>query len=291
MKAECLNKTTLSAAIITAEQNKTPLQMVGVINAYCALLAKEAGFKALYLSGAGVANASFGLPDLGMTTFTEVAEEIRRITFRVDLPLLVDGDTGWGSSLTIQRMIKEFIQAGAAAVHLEDQTFPKRCGHREGKQVVSTSEMCDRIKAAVDARFDSNFSIMARTDALASEGLQSAVDRAAAYVEAGADMIFAEAVSELNQYQAFVKKVSVPVLANLTEFGRTPLFTLEELSSVGIKMALYPLSAFRVMSHAALALYKTLKEQGTQKNLISHMQTREELYSVLNYYDYEEKLN
>jgi len=275
--------------VITSE-SKLPLQIVGVINASCALLAKQAGFKALYLSGAGIANAAYGWPDLGVTSISEVAEEIRRVTQAVDLPLLVDGDTGWGNRLTIQRMMKEFMQAGAAAVHLEDQTWPKRCGHRTGKQVVSTIDMCDRIKAAVDAREDPRFVIMARTDALGVENLNQAVERAVEYVKAGADMIFAEAITELKQYKAFVDAVSVPVLANITEFGQTPLFTLEELQSVGVRMALYPLSAFRMMNKAAERLYQTLKEQGSQKNLIKEMQTREELYSLLNYYEKESNL-
>lgn len=269
---------------------ENPLQIAGVINACAGLLAKKSGFKALYLSGAGVANAALGLPDLGLSTFSEVAEEIRRITARVELPLLVDGDTGFGNTLTIQRMIQEFESAGAAAVHLEDQQWPKRCGHRPGKQLVSSQEMVDRIKAALDARRDTNFMIMARTDALAVEDLETSLERVREYQKAGADMIFAEAVPNLEVYQAFVKAVSIPVLANMTEFGKTPLFTLNELKSVGVKMLLYPLSAFRAMNYAALQVYTTIKEQGTQQSLLPIMQTREELYELLNYYHYESQL-
>lgn len=269
---------------------ENPLQIAGVINACAGLLAKKSGFKALYLSGAGVANAALGLPDLGLSTFSEVAEEIRRITARVELPLLVDGDTGFGNTLTIQRIIQEFESAGAAAVHLEDQQWPKRCGHRPGKQLVSSQEMVDRIKAALDARRDTNFMIMARTDALAVEDLETSLERVREYQKAGADMIFAEAVPNLEVYQAFVKAVSIPVLANMTEFGKTPLFTLNELKSVGVKMLLYPLSAFRAMNYAALQVYTTIKEQGTQQSLLPIMQTREELYELLNYYHYESQL-
>lgn len=273
-----------------ALQQENPLQIAGTINAYAALLAKKAGFKALYLSGAGVSNAAFGLPDLGLTSLSEVTEEIRRITARVDLPLLVDGDTGFGNSLSIQRMVKEFEKAGASAVHIEDQKWPKRCGHLAGKEVVSTEIMVQRIKASVDARKNTDFLIMARTDALDSENLEATLLRAKAYVAAGADLLFVEAAKKLEIYKAFVEAVSVPVLANITEFGKTPLFTLAELKSVGIRMVLYPLSAFRAMNFAAFKVYETLKKQGTQKDLLSGMQTREELYEILNYSQYESQL-
>ena len=270
---------------------ESPLQVVGTINAYSALLAQRAGFKALYLSGAGVANASFGLPDLGLTTLNDVAEDVRRITAATDLPLLVDADTGWGQAFMISRTIKELTKAGAAGVHLEDQVQAKRCGHRPGKALVSAEEMADRVKAAVDSRTDQNFVIMARTDAHASEGLQAAIDRAARYVEAGADMIFAEALNKLEEYQAFTSVIKVPVLANITEFGKTPLFTVEELGATGVKLVLYPLSAFRAMSKAAVAVYENLRKNGTQQASIETMQTRTELYEVLNYHSYEQKLD
>lgn len=275
-------------AAVTAEN---PLQIPGVINAYAALLAQRAGFKALYLSGAGVANASFGLPDLGITTSNDVAEDIRRITQAVDLPLLVDADTGFGSAFNITRTVREFTSAGAAAIHLEDQVQAKRCGHRPGKALVSAEEMCDRIKTAVDARTDDQFVIMARTDAHAVEGLQPAINRASAYVKAGADMIFAEALATLDEFRQFTAAIKVPVLANITEFGKTPMFTIEELRSAGVGIALYPLSAFRAMSLAAEQTYKTLRSAGTQKSLIDKMQTRQELYEVLNYHAYEQKLD
>jgi methylisocitrate lyase len=268
-----------------------PLQVVGVLNAYTALLAKEAGFKAIYLSGGGVAAGSLGVPDLGITTLDDVLIDVRRITDACDLPLLVDVDTGFGSAFNIARTVKSLIKSEAAAMHLEDQVQAKRCGHRPGKALVSKDEMCDRIKAAVDARTDPGFVIMARTDALASEGLEATIERAQAYILAGADMIFAEAVTELNQYQAFVDALHVPVLANMTEFGQTPLFTREQLASVGIGLALYPLSAFRAMSAAALRVFQTIRDQGTQESMLSHMQTRDELYQILNYYAYEEKLD
>ena len=268
-----------------------PLQVVGVINAYAALLAEHAGFRALYLSGGGVAAGSLGLPDLGITTLEDVLTDLRRITNATQLPLLVDADTGFGSAFNIARTVKSFIKEGAAGLHIEDQVQAKRCGHRPGKAVVSKEEMVDRIKAAVDARSDRNFVIMARTDALALEGLPAAVDRSVAYVEAGADMIFAEAVTDLPIYRAFVQAVNVPVLANLTEFGVTPLFTLEDLASAGVSLALYPLSAFRAMSAAALKVYQTLREEGTQKRVVSSMQTRAELYEILGYIAYEQKLD
>jgi len=275
-------------AALAAER---PLQIAGTINAYTALLAQRAGFKAIYLSGAGVANASFGLPDLGITMLNDVVEDARRITGAVDLPLLVDIDTGWGSAFNIARTIKEMIRAGVACVHLEDQVQAKRCGHRPGKALVTKEEMVDRIKAAVDARFDPQFCIMARTDAHASEGLQAAIERANAYVEAGADMIFAEALNTHDEFKAFTDAVKVPVLANITEFGKTPLFTVEELREAGAAMALYPLSAFRAMSKAAENVYSAIRRDGTQKAVVDTMQTRAELYEVLGYHAYEQKLD
>lgn len=268
-----------------------PLQAVGAINAYCALLAERAGFKALYLSGAGVANASFGLPDLGMTSLNDVCEDIRRITGATRLPLLVDADTGWGAVFNIQRTVREMIRAGAAGLHIEDQVAAKRCGHRPGKELVETGEMCDRIKSAVDGRTDSKFVIMARTDAHAVEGQQAAVERALQYVAAGADMIFAEALTTLDEYRQFTRAVKVPVLANITEFGKTPLFTTKELAEAGVRLALYPLSAFRTMSKAAELTYDTIRKQGTQKKILDWMQTRDQLYDVLNYLSYEKKLD
>lgn len=270
---------------------ENPLQIVGTINAYSALLAKHAGYRALYLSGAGVSNASYGLPDLGITTLNDVLEDAHRITSASDLPLLVDIDTGWGGAFSIARTIREMIKAGVAAVHLEDQVQHKRCGHRPGKALVDTSEMCDRIKSAVDAKTDPHFVVMARTDALAAEGLSATIDRVMQYIEAGADMIFFEGAQELSQYKALTQQCSVPVLANITEFGVTPLFTLEELQTAGVSLILYPLSAFRAMNHAALNVYQTIRQQGTQKDLISQMQTREELYNFLNYHSYEKKLD
>lgn len=260
-----------------------PLQVAGVINAYCALLAQRAGFQALYLSGAGVANASHGLPDLGVTALPDVLEDTRRITAATDLPLLVDADTGWGSPLTIARAVRELIRAGAAGLHLEDQVDTKRCGHRAGKQLVTPREMVQRLKSALDARTDEQFVIMARTDAASVQGLEAAVERAADYVEAGADMIFAEALSSLEDYRHFAAAINVPVLANITEFGRTPLFTREELGAAGVRLVLYPLTAFRAMSAAALRVYETLRTEGTQKPLLDQLQTRAELYEVLNY--------
>lgn len=270
-----------------ALEQEQPLQIAGTINAYSTLLAQKAGFKAIYLSGAGVANASFALPDLGMTSLNDVLEEVRRITSATSLPLLVDADTGWGSVLTIQRTVKEMIKAGAAGIHLEDQVDTKRCGHRAGKQLVSQVAMVNRVKAACEARTDTSFVIMARTDAIASEGLSAAIERAKAYVAAGADMIFAEAATDLEQYREFVQAVAVPVLANVTEFGKTPLYTLAELQSVGIRMVLYPLSAFRAMNAAALRVYQAIKQEGTQQSVLDLMQTRNELYDFLNYQYFE----
>jgi len=274
-----------------ALEQEQPLQIVGAVNAYTAMLAQQAGFKALYLSGAGVANASFGLPDLAMTTLNDVCEDIRRITGATGLPLLVDADTGWGGAFMIGRTIREMHRAGAAGCHLEDQVAAKRCGHRPGKALVETAEMCDRITAAVDGRDDDDFIIMARTDAHAVEGQQAALDRAAAYVEAGADMIFAEALTTVEEYQQFTTTIKVPVLANLTEFGKTPLFTTEEMAAAGVSMTLYPLSAFRAMSKAALSVYETLRADGTQAASVDAMQTRDELYDVLGYRAYEDKLD
>lgn len=270
---------------------ENPLQIVGTINAYSALLAKQTGYKAIYLSGAGVANASYGLPDLGITTLNDVLEDARRITNAVDLPLLVDIDTGWGGAFSIARTIREMIKAGVAACHLEDQVLNKRCGHRPGKALVTTDEMVDRVKAAVDAKTDPHFVIMARTDALASEGLTATIDRIMQYIQAGADMIFFEGAQELSQYKTLTQQCNVPILANMTEFGVTPLFTLDELKNAGIRLVLYPLSACRAMNAAALNVYQTIRQQGTQKNLISSMQTREELYQFLDYHSYEKKLD
>lgn len=270
---------------------ETPLQVVGTINAYSALLAERAGFRALYLSGAGVANASFGLPDLGITTLNDVCEDVRRIAGATELPLLVDADTGFGSAFNIARTTRELIRAGAAGMHLEDQVQSKRCGHRPGKALVSADEMVDRIKSAVDGRADDAFVIMARTDAHAVEGQSAAIERAQRYVEAGADMIFAEALTTLDEYRQFTSAVRVPVLANITEFGRTPLFTVEQLQSVGVQLVLYPLSAFRAMSRAAEVVYQAIRRDGTQQAVLERMQTRAELYEVLDYHAYENKLD
>ncbi len=274
-----------------ALSQESPLQIVGTINAYSAMLAKEAGFRAIYLSGAGVANASFGLPDLGMTNLTDVVEDVHRITAACNLPLLVDIDTGWGNAFGIERTIKSLIKAGASGAHIEDQVQAKRCGHRPKKEIVSTSEMCDRIKAAIDANHTTYFTVMARTDGLAIEGLEKTIERIRDYVEAGAQMIFFEGATKLADYQAVTNACGVPVLANITEFGVTPLFTKQELQHAGIKLILYPLSAFRAMSAAAINVYKTIRQQGTQQSLISAMQTREQLYDVLHYHEYEQKLD
>lgn len=274
-----------------ALEKERPLQIVGAINAYCAMLAEQAGFSALYLSGAGVANASYGLPDLGLTTLNDVLEDVRRITGATRTPLLVDIDTGWGGAFMIARTIREMIRAGAAAAHLEDQVQSKRCGHRPGKALVSAEEMADRIKAAADARTDPAFAIMARTDAYSVEGLTAAIDRASRYLEAGADLIFAEAMTSLEEYRQFCAQVKAPVLANLTEFGNTPLFGLEELREAGVAIALYPLSAFRAMSAAAANVYQTIRRAGTQRAALSTMQSREELYRALGYHQYERKLD
>lgn len=274
-----------------AVAREKPLQVVGVINAYAARLAEGAGFQALYISGGGVAAGSCGVPDLGVTTMEDVLIDVRRVTDATDLPLLVDIDTGWGGAFNIARTIKSMIKAGAAAVHIEDQVAQKRCGHRPGKAIVSKQEMVDRVKAAVDARTDEHFVIMARTDALAVEGLEAALERARACVEAGAEMIFPEAVSELDVYRQFAAAAGVPVLANITEFGLTPLFTTEELAAANVSLALYPLSAFRAMSAAALKVYQTIRTEGTQKNVVDVMQTRADLYECLGYHTFEQRLD
>ncbi|HEU0259422.1 MAG TPA: methylisocitrate lyase [Burkholderiales bacterium] len=275
-----------------ALSQEKPLQIVGTINAYHALMAKRAGYRAIYLSGGGVAAGSLGMPDLGISNLDDVLTDIRRITDVCDLPLLVDVDTGFGASaFNVARTTRSLIKFGAAAMHIEDQVGAKRCGHRPGKELVSKDEMADRIKAAVDARTDSGFVIMARTDALANEGLESALSRAISYVEAGADMIFPEAITDLPMYKRFAEAVKVPILANITEFGKSPLFTVEELRSANVAMILYPLTAFRAMNKAALRAYEQLRRTGTQKALIADMQTREELYDLLNYHSYEKKLD
>ena len=283
--------TSAGARFRAALAQERPLQVVGTVNAYSALLAERAGFRAIYLSGAGVANASFGLPDLGITSLNDVCEDVRRITSACDLPLLVDADTGWGAAFNISRTIADLVRSGAAGCHLEDQVQAKRCGHRPGKALVSAAEMVDRIRAAVDGRSDGQFVIMARTDAHAVEGQQAAIERAQAYVEAGADMIFAEALTTLDEYRQFTAAAKVPVLANITEFGKTPLFSVAELASAGVQLVLYPLSAFRAMSRAAEAVYGALRREGTQQGVLDLMQTRAELYDVLGYHDYERKLD
>ncbi|HEY1899706.1 MAG TPA: methylisocitrate lyase [Steroidobacteraceae bacterium] len=268
-----------------------PLQVAGTVSAYAAMLAARAGFRAIYLSGAAVANSAFGLPDLAVTTLNDVAEEVRRITAACTLPLLVDADTGFGGAFNIARTCRELARAGAAGLHLEDQVQSKRCGHRPGKQLVPSQEMCDRLKAALDARIEASFVIMARTDAHAVEGMAAAVARAQAYVAVGADMIFAEGLTTLAEYRQFTAAVPVPVLANITEFGRTPLFTTTELAAAGVRLALYPLSAFRAMSLAAQEVYASIRKDGTQRAVLDRMQTREDLYSVLGYHAYEERLD
>ena len=275
-----------------AVKDEHPLQVVGAINANHSLLAKRAGYKAIYLSGGGVAAGSLGLPDLGISTLDDVMTDVRRITNVCDLPLLVDIDTGFGTSaFNISRTVKEIEKAGASAVHMEDQVAAKRCGHRPNKEIVSVSEMVDRIKAAVDGRKSPDFTVMARTDALANEGLDAALDRVRAYVAAGADMIFPEAVGDLETYKKFREAAGVPILANITEFGKTPLFTVEELRGANVDIVLYPLSAFRAMNKAAELVYKTIRTEGSQKNALEHMQTREELYQAIDYYKYEEALD
>lgn len=275
----------------TAMASEKPLQIPGTINAYTALMAERVGYKAIYLSGGGVANASYGLPDLGMTSLNDVLEDVRRITAASSVPLLVDIDTGWGGAFNIARTIKDMTAAGAAAVHIEDQVAQKRCGHRPNKSIVSVTEMVDRIKAAVDAKTDSDFVVMARTDALAVDGMNAVVDRAGAFAEAGADAIFAEAMTEIGMYAPIVEAAGIPVLANLTEFGETPLYTADELAAVDIAMALYPLSAFRAMNKAALNVYQAIRDEGTQTSVVDTMQTRMELYDFLGYHEYEQKLD
>ena len=280
------------AAFKKALAEESPLQIIGTINANHALLAKRAGYRAIYLSGGGVAAGSMGIPDLGITTLEDVLTDARRITNICDTPLLVDADTGFGTSaFNIARTVKDLIKAGAAAMHIEDQVGAKRCGHRPNKEVVSTSEMVDRIKAAVDARTDDNFSIMARTDAIAIEGVDAAIERVQAYIAAGADLIFPEAIRTLDDYKKFSAAVSKPILANITEFGLTPLFTRDELGANGVSMILYPLSAFRAMNKAAENVYETIRKEGTQAKVIDTMQTREELYERINYYEYEKALD
>ena len=283
--------TSAGARFRQAVKEESPLQVVGAINAYAARMAEQTGFRALYLSGGGVAANSLGMPDLGISTMEDVLTDARRITDVTRAPLMVDIDTGWGGAFNIARTVRGFIKAGVAAVHMEDQVGTKRCGHRPGKEVVTREEMVDRIKAAVDARTDDSFVLMARTDALAVEGLDAAIDRACAYVEAGADMIFPEAMTTLDMYKQFRQAVKVPILANLTEFGATPLYTLDELRSANVDIALYCCGAYRAMNAAALNFYKTLRKEGTQKNVVPTMQTRAELYEYLNYHAYEQKLD
>lgn len=291
MPEEHKHPSSAGARLRAAVAAEHPLQIIGAINAYHARMAERVGYRALYLSGGGVAAGSLGVPDLGITELEDVLVDVRRITAASSLPLLVDIDTGFGGAFNIARSVRSLIRAGAGGCHLEDQVQAKRCGHRPGKAIVSCGEMVDRIKAAVDAKSDADFVIMARTDALANEGLTAAIDRAAACVEAGADMIFPEAVTELAQYKAFVDAVKVPVLANITEFGATPLFRLEELRGAGVALALYPLSAFRAMNAAALRVYEAVRRDGTQAKVVDQMQTRAELYDYLGYYEFERKLD
>lgn len=289
--AETVSRDPAGARFRAALEAERPLQIVGTINAYCALLAERAGFRAIYLSGAGVANASFGLPDLGVTTLDDVAEDVRRITDATSLPLLVDADTGFGAALVLARTVRRLAKAGAAGIHIEDQVQAKRCGHRPGKELVTSAEMQDRLKAATDAREDESFVIMARTDAYAAEGLERAIERAGEYVAAGADMIFAEALPTLDEFRAFTSALDVPVLANITEFGKTPLLGRDELGGAGVRMILYPLSAFRAMSRAAEDVYETIRSRGTQGDRVEVMQTREELYDVIGYHEAERALD
>ena len=286
-----MNPNTPGNKLRQAVADNHPLQVVGAVTAYCGILAQKTGHKALYLSGGGVAASSLGIPDLGITTLHDVCEDTRRITAVTELPLLVDIDTGWGGAFNIARATREVAQAGAAGFHIEDQVMQKRCGHRPNKAIVSQAEMVDRVKAAVDARVDGSFVIMARTDALAVEGMQSAIERAQACVEAGANMIFPEAMNTLEQYAQFTKAVNVPVLANITEFGATPLFTTEQLAGVGVQLVLYPLSAFRAMSKAALNVYQHILADGTQEKVVPTMQTRMELYDYLGYHAFEQQLD
>ncbi|MBK6744098.1 MAG: methylisocitrate lyase [Hydrogenophilales bacterium] len=284
-------QTSAGARFRAAVANEQPLQVIGAINAYHAKMAERVGYKALYISGGGVAAGSLGLPDLGISTLDDVLTDVRRITDATDLPVLVDVDTGFGGAFNIARTVKSMIKYGAGAIHIEDQVLAKRCGHRPGKAIVAQAEMVDRVKAAVDAKTDADFVIMARTDALAVEGLQSAIDRACACVEAGADMIFPEAMTDLAMYKQFVEAVKVPVLANITEFGSTPLYTVDELRGADVSIVLYPLSAFRAMNLAALKVYEAVRRDGTQKNVVDLMQTRMDLYDTLGYHDFEKKLD
>ena len=279
------------ARLRQAIKDEKPLQVMGTINAYTAMMAEQVGYKAIYLSGGGVANASYGLPDLGMTSLNDVCEDVRRITSATDVPLLIDIDTGWGGAFNIARTVKEVIRSGAAGAHIEDQVAQKRCGHRPNKEIVSTQEMVDRVKAAVDAKTDDDFVVMARTDALAVDGFDAVLERIAACVEAGADAIFAEAMTDIDMYTKISDTVDVPVLANITEFGSTPYYTTEELGRAGVSMVLYPLSAFRAMNKAALNVYEAIRREGTQKNVVETMQTRMELYDFLGYHDYEKKID
>ncbi len=285
------NTHSAGARFRAAVQQERPLQVVGAVNAYFARMAEQVGYKALYISGGGVAACSRGIPDLGITTLEDVLIDLERITAVTELPVLVDVDTGWGGAFNIARTVRSMIKMGAGAVHIEDQVSQKRCGHRPGKAIVSQAEMVDRVKAAVDAKTDAQFVIMARTDALAVEGLQSAMDRACACVEAGADMIFPEAITDLAMYKQFAEAVRAPVLANITEFGSTPLYTTQELGDNGVGLVLYPLSTFRAASKAALAVYQSLRAEGTQQNVVDLMQTRSELYEFLGYHAYEQKLD
>jgi methylisocitrate lyase len=286
-----MSNSSAGARMRAAMLAEKPLQLPGAINAFAAMQAERAGFKALYVSGAGIANASYGLPDLGMTSLDNVCEDIRRISGATSLPLLVDADTGWGAVFNIQRTVKEFIRAGAGACHIEDQVQAKRCGHRPGKAVVAREDFADRIKAAVDGRIDDQFMIVARTDALAVEGIDSAIERSVAAQEAGADVIFAEACITIEDYQRFISALKIPVLANLTEFGKTPYFTVDQLGAIGIAMIIYPLSAFRAMAKAAEGVYAAIRQDRTQVNVVDRMQTRMELYDVLGYHDYEQKID
>ncbi|MFW6195254.1 MAG: methylisocitrate lyase [Chloroflexota bacterium] len=286
-----MTEATPGSRLRQAVEAERPLQVVGTVNAYHAMMAEAVGFRAIYLSGSGVAGASFGLPDLGMTTVNDVAEDTRRITSACSLPLLVDADTGWGNAFMIARSVKELARAGAAGVHIEDQVQTKRCGHRPGKEVVSQAEMVDRIRAAADARPDPGFVIMARIDALTGEGEEAALERALAVQDAGADMLFPEALTSLEQFRHFTQAVSIPVLANLTEFGRTPPFTTDDLADAGVSLALYPLSAFRAMNAAALRTFRTIREEGTQAGVVPEMQSREEYYDFLGYWEYEKKID
>ncbi|HEY5331836.1 MAG TPA: methylisocitrate lyase [Acidobacteriaceae bacterium] len=288
---ETIRNKTAGEKLRAAVAEERPLQLIGAINAYHARMAERVGYRALYVSGGGVAAGSLGMPDLGLSGLEDVLVDVRRITDVCSLPLLVDIDTGFGGAFNLARSVRALIKAGAGGCHIEDQVQAKRCGHRPGKAIVSSEEMVDRIKAAVDARMDASFVVMARTDALANEGLNAALDRASACVEAGADMVFPEAVTELAQYRAFAERTKVPVLANITEFGATPLFTLEELRSADVSIALYPLSAFRAMNAAALNVYQRVREDGTQKNVLDKMQTRAELYDFLGYHEFEQKLD